>query len=565
MPQRLRTPLATRPRRQIWEFVAVATLYGLYALWLTWPMPLDARTAVYGPGGDVIGALTQFRELAQHAVPFLPGSIESLGAPEGQPVRYPLYVATWPSSLWIWASSLLLGAVPAWNLFVMAGFVLTGVATYAFVYWRTGSSAPSAIAGWAFAFHPDAVFNAGTAPDFMHRWILLLLLWRSFVLRDAPTRRNALGAALAAIIAVSWNPYFLLMVTVALVVLGTSHLVAALRRSNLRVGLVTLAWWTAPLLVTAAVYGTVAATAPAGTSGVRERSLADLTLYSLRPGEYLNPHEGALLFGWLTFPGSRPDSSTYVYVGLVTTALALVAIGLALRKRLHVPAGDVWTIVALVATALVWSGPPVANVAGISFYLPSYFVAQITTTWRVYGRFGVFVELGVVLLAAFALASLIKGRSSLMRSAVSAVVAVLVALDLYGSPLPVTKIQNPPIYSVLRDLPPGAVAEYPIVPSVFGAYDQLQRQDAHRKPLLNGFEPGSPAEVRALRLATLSDKTIERLRALGIRYVMVDTQYPLSPDQPAPGPISEQLRFLQADRGFALYEVPGVGTGTSVR
>jgi hypothetical protein len=254
-----------------------------------------------------------------------------------------------------------------------------------------------------------------------------------------------------------------------------------------------------------------------------------------------------------------------VYAGLVTTALALVAIALCLKKRLHVPSGDVWTIVALIATAVVWSGPPIATVGGLSFKMPSYYVAQLTTTWRIYGRFGVFVELGVILLAAFALASLIKGRSARTRIAVSTLAAALVALDLFGRPLPVTKIENPPIYSVLRDLPPGPVAEYPIVASVFGAYDQLQRQDAHRKPLLNGFEPGSPAEVRALELATLSDRTVERLRGLGIRYVMVDTKYPLNPEQPTPGPISKRLLFLQADRGFALYQVPGVGIGRAVR
>jgi hypothetical protein len=554
--------------------VAQATLasgfFLAYTLWLVWPMPLDARTTIYGPGGDTVGALTLFRELAQHQVPFVPGRVESLAAPEGLEVRYPLYVATWPSTLWVWLTTILFGAVPAWNLFVVSGLTLTGLSMFLFLRWRIGSAVAGLIIGWAFAFHPSSIFNAATAPDFTHKWILVVVLWRAFIARETPSAKNMLWTAAASLVAISWNPYFLLIATVAVAVLMVCHIGAqilqrrrqALPPRDAKVKLLaatpSLALWLIPLLVAALGYALVAVSAPAGTTGVRERSIADLILYSLRPGEFLNPHNEAVLFGWLTFPGVRPGATTYAYLGLVPTCFALAAIFLATRRRAPQLKMDVITLAALALTGLVWAGPPTANVGPLTVNLPSYYIAELTMTWRIYGRFGVLVEVAVLTLAGYGIAAITARRGHLLGAALASTAAVLTLLDLYQPTLGSTRLQNPPIYSVLRGLPPGPVVEYPIVPAVLGAYEQLRRQDAHQRPLLNGFEPNSPAERRALELTTLDDQTVNRLGRLGIRYVMIDTTYPLAPGQAAPPPVSKLLRFIQADQGFALYEVPGV-------
>lgn len=547
----LRDRLTSRAALQV---LGASLLYLGYALWVTWPMPTDLRTSLYGPGGDVIGAVTGFREMAQHAFPFLPGRVESLGAPEGMAINHAQYIATWPSSLVMWLGTLVFGAVMAMNLFVLAGFVLTGVSTFLFVRWRIGDPWIAALAGWTLAFLPDPLFNGGTAPDFAHRWVLILLLWRMLVLRDEPTRRNGLLAGAAAVVTVSWNPYYLLIGTVAygsLVAAGLA--VGAIRRraaDHVRV----LAWSVLPLVGAAVVYAFAAAAAE--QSGVRERGFADLYLYSLRPLEFLNPPDGSL---FASLDLSTRDAQTYVYVGLTTFALALAAVAVvALSRAASRLRSDVLTLAWTVVVGVAWAGPPTFAVAGVTIYLPSWFIGQLTTTWRIYGRFSAIVEVGIVLLAAYGLHLLVRDRGARLRGALVAAVAVLVVLDVQTPGLEQTvRPDAPRVYQALRTQPPGAVAEYPIVASVLGPYGQLYRQELHHRPLLNGYDPGTPAEERALSLARLDDTTVGRLRELKIRYVLVDTEYPLAPGDPGTGPVSTRLRLIGQEGPFVLYEVPG--------
>ena len=108
----------------------------------------------------------------------------------------------------MYATSEVFGAVVAMNLLVLSSFVAPGISTFWFVRWLTGpGSCAAAIAAGAAAFQAAEVFNAATAPDFAHLWVLPLLAWRMFVLRDRPSRVNGLWAGAAGSpSAVAWNP-----------------------------------------------------------------------------------------------------------------------------------------------------------------------------------------------------------------------------------------------------------------------------------------------------------------------------------------------------------------------
>jgi len=566
---RLTRPRATRSTQPWWlraatgvqgavsrPGVLVATsLYLGYTIWLAWPMPIHLSTTLWGPGGDVLGLLSTWREIAQHTFPFLPGRISSLAYPGGLPVDYAFNITTSPSSTIYWLATLAFGALPAMNLFVVAGFAATGVAVFLLIRGLTGDPWAALICGWGLTFQRDALFNAVTAPDFMHRWALAALVWRALVLQREPTKRNGLLAGAAALLAVSWNPYYLLMGTVAFATLTVVNLALAAKRRmflrQLRAHAVALA-----VLGVAAV-GYAVVTAVSATSGIRTHSLQDLQLYSARPLEYLMPPPNHVLlrghqFDW---PLARPG--TNFYIGLSLVFLAAIAIVRAFRRSTPRHERDaVISLSALGAVALVWSGPPIAPIGRFDFKLPSYYVFQLTSTWRIYGRFGIVVGFAVCILAGFGLAALLRSRQGITRVALILVASVVVFVDVKSPTYPITTYAEPSIYRVLRKQPPGAVAEYPLVAATLGAYDQVFRQDYHGRPILNGYYSGSPAEARALSLARLDDPaTPRRLASLGIRYVVLNTTAGYYGPPGAAGHPTRQFRRIAAADGFELYVI----------
>jgi hypothetical protein len=537
--------------------VGVACLLG--TMWLSWPMPAHMNSMLWGRGGDVVGALTTYRELAQHAFPFVPGRIDSLQAPEGLRVDYAFFVATWPVTLLMYLGSVAFGAVVAMNLLVLGAFVVTGVSTFLLVRWLTDSATAGAIAGAALAFQSGQIFNAVSAPDFAHLWVLALLVWRMFVLRDRPTRANGLWAGAATVVAASWNPYYLLIGPVVFSALAVGNLTTAWRRGQLREQIGGLMWSLLPLAAAATLYAVVISSA--GRAGVRKHPLSEIYLYSARPGEYLDPPNDDWLLGWLHVPWTRAGVTTHFYLGLTLVVLAGVGVAAAIWSRsARARRADALSLTLVGITAIVWSGPPTAAVGSLNVRLPAWFVGQLTTTWRIYGRFGIVVTFATCVLAGLGIAWLTQRGPLVLRWAVIAGIALLVFVDLRspaGANYATISLTEPPIYAELRAQPAGAVAEYPILPHDFGAYDQLYRQDFHHRRLLNGYAENSPAEARALTLTRLDDATALRLAQLGIRYVMLDTALPPDSALPAPGTPTARYRLISDKGGWRLYEIRG--------
>jgi hypothetical protein len=532
-------------------------IYLVYALWSTWPMAVNPTSSIYGPGGDVTGAMATWRELAQNAFPFFPGTIESLQAPEGLRVDNAFYTATWPSTAFMYVATALFGAVPAMNLLVVTGYVGTGIAMFLLLRRFTGEPWVAAIFGWAFAFRADAIFNGTGAPDFTHGWILALMVWRLFELRDEPTLRNGLWAGLASVIAISWNPYWLLMGTVAFGALAVGILISRIRTD---VGAQTRAL-AAACGVLVGFFGLYAFVTLTGDfPGTRAHPIADLYLYSARPFEYLVPRPDNILFQGTDFGlrgGLVREGKLYFYVGLVVAAFAALAF---LRALTWLPSSRERENVLIVAwlgfVALVWSGPPTAELGPVTLRFPSDLVSDLTTTWRIYGRFGIVVSFAVCLLAGYGLAAVVRGRRQGTRTLVLVLAAVVVFLDLKEPRLPVTRIAKPGIYAALKDRSSGYVAEYPLVPAGYAVYEQIFNQDYHGRRLLNGYPAGSSAEARALSLARLDDlKTPIRLRSLGVRYVVLNRARQHGPEVPTPGRPAHALRLLATEGSYELYEV----------
>jgi hypothetical protein len=543
---------------------ALATLvYAAVAIQLSWPLITDLDTRIFGAFGDLTGGIAVMREMVDgHHNPFLPGTLHDFSAPEGRPIEWTQNLASFSSTSVLYLLTLLFGAVPAFSLFMLGGFVASGTAMFLLVRRLTGNFAISLLVGWAFAFYPFPVVKAGGHIHFVHGWPLVLVLWRMIVLHETPSRRNAVFAGLATVLALSWSQYYLLVGGVAFGALLVFSLAsAAIRRRDFRPQLRAQLLAGGIVALFAVALAALAVGSGRGT-GTEAQTLDALNAYSARPFEYVVPPNGNALVGDRTGPwlqdhihGSNFAEST-LYVGLSMIALSLIALVAAARRRLT-PATR-WVVAAVAFTgvvALLFSAPPQVSAFGELIPFPSLVVHDISPSWRVYARFVMVVMMVVCVLAAIGLQRTIRGRPLMVQAAIMIVVAVIVVLDLRIRPVGTNTLDIPPIYNQLKALPEGTVAEYPIEAAGHGDYSGEFYQDYHGKPIINGFDSDTLSEFRALRLDKLSRSvTPGRLRTAGVSYV-VDTHVPVEGGVTKPGKPGRGLRLIADSKYAALYAV----------
>jgi len=552
---RLRVPKPAQTMLAVLVYTAVA-------IQLTWPVATDPGGVIFGGYGDLTGGMAHLREMVEgHHNPFGPGRLEDFSAPEGRPVEWTQNVASFPSTAALYGLAVAFGAVAAYSLFVLAGFIASGAAMFLLVRRLTGSFAVSLLIGWAFAFYPYAVMKAGGHVHFVHGWPLVLILWRMLVLYESPSVRNGVLAGIATVVALAWSPYFLLIGGVAYAALLAFGIAAPMVRRRLTAGHLKAH------LVSAAIVGVFAcllalmSVVSARGTGTLEYGIETLTVYSARPYDLVPPADNPI-FGERTGPwlerhlhGSNFSEST-LYVGWSMVLLSLVALVSGVRRRLPPGVGHVVAATALVGVvALLFSAPPKVAAFGQIFPFPSLFTFELSGAWRVYARFVMVVMLALCVLAAIGLHRLLRGRTMALQAAVLIALAPIVVLDLRIRPVGTNTLGVPPIYETLDRRPPGLVAEYPIEPSGFGDYSAEFFQDLHGNPVINGYTHNTLSESRALGLAKLDSRlTPGRLRMLGVRYVLL-TRLPVDLGVQDPGTPGPGLRLIRREPYHALYSV----------
>lgn len=558
MTERLRNPR--------WQLALVVLLYVAYAVVTTWPVTTDPNTRIIGQGGDTFAHIGYWQEIIDEGqVPFLDGRLRDFSAPEGAPDSYALNVATWPSTTVIWLGSLTLGPIAALNLFILLGLVLSATSVFLLMRKLTGHPGAAALAGFAFGFAPFMITKSSAHQQFIHGWVFVLLLWRLYELHDRPTLRNGLLAGAAAVLCVSFTPYFFLLGGTVIGLFAAGQLIAGLRRKDLRVRSMATGIGGLPLLGALAVYALVARTQGDEGEGVRTYSIQELIQFSARVGDYLMPDPNSLLFGRVAteyrvahLHGSNYSETTF-YIGISVLLLGGVALVALLRRELDDRERIVtWSALALAVVAAIMSAPPYFQVFGLTINMPSYYVFEVTQSFRVVARFAILVQLGAALLLAVGVKYIVRERSPAVAAGLVALLAAMVVVDLWAQPPAEVRTSIPgafPIYKPLLSEPPGGLAEYPILPNAVPEYGALYRQEYHDRPLLNGWAGGSYAEGRAFSLARMDDPaTAGRLRMLGMRYVLLVEGTPPGGGLPAGTP---DRRFKEIARGDGriLYRI----------
>jgi hypothetical protein len=446
-------------------------------------------------------------------------------------------------------------AVGAYNVILLAGFVLSGAAMYLLVRYLGCSRPVAAWAGLVYIVFPWHLMRVPHASLVHLEFLPLLLLalvasfrrptWLRFTLVGVTTLACWLTSGYFGTMAVVTAVAFALGV-----VLNPSAGGRRLRFSALAVS---------SAFAGTLLFGALAHAADVGPDAGLNRRIADVYTWGVHLPELVVPAARNFVFGRWTAPflATRQHGSYAVettnYLGLLTLALAAAWLVLTwrrgqtpdARKRLATPA---FATVAVVAFLL--SLPGRVSVFGQTVRTPAWLLWQVVPAFRVPSRWSVVVETALVPLAAFALQRAVSAarrraprwRGSALAAALAVTAMVVSFLELGFDPTTSRVSMNdvPAEYAALSRTPPGILAVYPLVPRL----DYFLWQTRHQRPLLNTDAFGSAADDAQHALVNPgSPGTAEQLALLGVTTIVTNgdalrwgpAQYPPNPPSWGPG------------------------------
>jgi hypothetical protein len=389
------------------------------------------------------------------------------------------------------------------NAVLLFTFVLSFVSTYYLVRYLTRDRAAAAVCGVLFAFCPF-VYARTAHVQLLFIGTLPMCMLAFHRLVDAPpsvSRAVQLGVALwaTALSCAYYGIFAGLMVGLG------SVIVAASRRR----------WRSAPYWASVglAAFVSIGLTFPFFLPYVYvqqemgfARTLDDARPYSANLAAWVTSSAWAHRWwlDWIT-------PTEVLFPGFLTLALAAGgAVWLARHGR------ETLALYGSIAVIAFWSsfGPD----AGL--YRVFYATIPIFSFLRAPGRMGIMVTLALVVLAAPAIAWIV--RRGTHQLAIAAALGVLAIAELAPVPLGQFREVEPvsPVYRLLATLPRGAVAEFPYWyqrPNFPRHAYYMLRSTAHWQPLVNGYSDHIPDDFRQTVIQLSSFPSRESFFILGQR------------------------------------------------
>ncbi|MGI8586234.1 MAG: hypothetical protein ACR2M0_00905 [Chloroflexia bacterium] len=530
--------LLSHPRRgRAAEWVGLTAIFAGLALVATWPLTTRLGDAVPGPPGDnfaflykiwwVRTALGSGANLFNDPHVFFPFGF-NFG--RGEP--------TLPNTLPGAALAAFFGDAAGYNLVLLAGFVLSGLATYALAREVGCGRGGALIAGVVFMLAPYRLAQAsGHLQIAATQWLPLTLLfaeralrrgWRWAAFAGLCYGLNALTAWYYAIIGGAMLGVYMLVrlwqerTTLRARAPGTVILRCT---QNLKA---FLAFAVVASLVT--LPGLVVALGAAGEAPLTHSAkAADENSASL--ADYLVPNELQPLWGMaaMKVKASENPIESVLYLGVPALLLAGVALlGKRRRAWAWAAAGVVCLVLSLGLTlrvlpgeAVTLGGTPMPMPARLLFdYVPGF------NSLRAYARFGGAVALAVAVLSGIGATRLARStRMGRGRIALTTGLLGFVLLDLWSAPNAwgLTAVAPDAVSGWLSSQSDGgAVMRLPLTAAISGP--PLYAGTAYGHPLAYGYETFEPPAFSAARpvLAHFPSKpAFDLLRIWGVRYVVV--------------------------------------------
>ena len=532
------------------EAVVVVLAATVFVCALFWRMVTALDSTLLEPASDVPGTIGWLYALQHEGGYHLFGTTHHTltGAPfgwdESNGLNIQWLIPYYPAYL----LTKVAGPVGAYNIVLLAGYVLSGAAMYLLVRYLGCARLVAAWAGLVYIVFPWHLMRVPHASLVHLEFLPLLLLGLVAALRHPTWPRFALvGVATLA----CWltSGYFGTMAVVIAVAFALGVLFTR-NAGERRIRFFALA--TSSALAGTLIVGALAYAADVGRGTGLDRPVADVYSWGVHLHELVVPAARNFVFGEWTAPflsTRQHDSSPFEttnYLGILTIALAAAWLVLAwrrgavldARKRLATPA---FATVAVIA--LLLSLPGRVSVLGHTVRAPSWLLWQIVPAFRVPSRWSVVVETALVPLAAFALQQVVsaahryaprwKGQALAAALAVTAMVASFLELGLDPTTPRLSMDDQPPEYAALSRTPHGILAVYPLGPRP--AYFLWQTR--HHLPLLNTDAFGSPADDAQHALVNpRTPGTAEQLALLGVTAIVTHRDALRWSDQSRPNP-----------------------------
>jgi len=410
-----------------------------------------------------------------------------------------------------------MGASPVltYNLLLLSGFFLTGLAMCAAVTVWTGDRMAGVLAGALLAFNAHTLTRLPHLQAIHVEWIPLAL-WALDRLVSGRRTRDAMWLSLFVTLLALTSGY---STVITLVALGTA--LAAYSPT----------WWgrqAAPLAARLALAAAVtvlvvwAVLWPYRRVQLEEgfeRQLESVGMFSATPWSYLVTG-GTLHFSTWSHEIYRVKSSEVLFPGVTAVGLSLVALfgrrTLSTRDRRFV-----YLAVGLAGFVLsLGTATPV--------YGWLYALFPPLQSIRAPARFGYLVLLAVAVLAGIGLAELRRRWPGRAATAIGMAAISLATIEVFQAPFAYRRFNGfPEFYRILAEDPePGAVVEVPLYGRRFAFLNAkyLLASTQHWRPLLNGYSGMTPVDYDevARSLAEFpSRETMEDLRRRGVKYIVL--------------------------------------------
>ncbi len=410
--------------------------------------------------------------------------------------------------LWIGMDQVL-----AYNLLVLASFVLSGLGAFLLVQHLTRQATAGVLAGIIYAFGFYRIDHYMHLELLWGQWMPFALLALHRTLEQGRLRDGLYTGMFVALQTLSSIYYAIFFVTT---IIATAPIILLTRARGIQVR-------TAGALLAGALFAITVATCYAQpllanldmTGG---RAVDEVRRYSATAASYLAATADSVVYGWTQreFGGQE----TNLFPGLLPLALAALGVWPPTRHRL------------MYGVILAFSVS-----ATLGFNGPLY---EVLYTWiapyrslRVPTRFGVLVLLALAVLAGFGFARVMTWVSSThLRRALPVCTAVLLLIELF-SPPSLMRLPSgvPSAYRWLRQQPTGIVAELPMpLPHWFPRNDAIYQylSTFHWHPLLNGYSGYYPPAYRTM-LDALRDfpagPWVDELLRRGAVYVIIHERF----------------------------------------
>jgi hypothetical protein len=399
------------------------------------------------------------------------------------------------------------------NLLLLGAIVSSATGVFVLTRHLTGSATAGFISGIIFAFVPYRFDH------FMHlelQWTMWMP-WAFWALhRTVDGGGWKYGALLGAFVSLQMlsSIYYgvFLMPLLGLVTL----VILVPRLWKRRVGVRDVAPLALAGVIAVVICGLYAQPYLATKREVRGRAEDEIRLYSARPWSYLNATPGNLLYGKLFARRGRPELR--LFPGGLAILLAIV--GLARKNAVAIRIGYLVAIAAAYDFSLGFEG-----------YSYPFIVQHVAALngFRALARAGIFVILGVSVLAAYGYEALDSERRGIGRRILFAIIVLILLVEYRVEPMPLERYPNKPpaLYTWLAQQPKGIVAELPMPFLDFwpGPDPRISYMSIfHWRPLVNGYSGYLPTSY-ALRLAAVREfpdgSSVDYLRHERVRYLIL--------------------------------------------